>query len=293
MQNEKDTLILVDFSNFTKKLALGTYAHMKEFYSLESMRHLILYNLLKLNKEYKNSEIVLCLDNYKSNYWRKDFYSNYKIMRGKSRSNSDFSFDELNEFLVIIRSELIENAPFIHMDVEKCEADDIIAVLTKNNQNYKKILVLSTDGDFDQLKKYPNYSRINLNSDYRFDEVTDEYDIYTHILKGDGGDSIPNFYTSDDFFYKKFNDLPITRQKSVTSKMIDLVRKAGGLSADSDENLKKNYQRNKTLVDFDEIPLEIQERISKEYEDRNNDLIQNNVFEYCLTNNLNECLKIL
>ena len=54
--------------------------------------------------------------------------------------------------LNLIRDELKENFPYKVVDVYGCEADDIIAVLCQDALCEEKILIISSDKDFQQLQ---------------------------------------------------------------------------------------------------------------------------------------------
>ena len=55
--------------------------------------------------------------------------------------------------------EIKENFPWKMMQVEGCEFDDIIAVLTKHYAPHEEVIIISGDKDFQQLQKYPSVTQ--------------------------------------------------------------------------------------------------------------------------------------
>ena len=85
-----------------------------------------------------------------------------------------------------------------------------------------------------------------------------------HILKGDKSDGIPNYLSSDDTFVSG------VRQKPISKKNLDKWVEQDPSVFCSDSTLQKNYYRNKQLIDFDCVPIEIEEKIMEEYTSLNN-----------------------
>ena len=78
------------------------------------------------------------------------------------------------------------------------------------------------------------------------------------VIKGDAGDGVPNVLSPDNIFTVE------GRQKPVTAKVMDRFKSQSGLS-DVDQ---RNFQRNRTLIDFDYIPNEVQEKILSVYNEQ-------------------------
>ena len=91
------------------------------------------------------------------------------------------------------------------------EADDIIAVLVKNHPD-EKMLILSGDKDFIQLQKYSNVKQYAPIQKKWVEGVDPKQYIKEHILKGDRGDSIPNFLSADDTFVNGIRQKPISKR---------------------------------------------------------------------------------
>ena len=119
-------------------------------------------------------------------------------------------------------------------------------------------MIISGDKDFIQLQKYPfvqQWSPITKKAVNGYDP--DVY-IQEHILKGDTSDGIPNVLSPDNTFTDGLRQRPLSRKKieswvSANTKYIPTW---------SDE-VKRNYQRNYTLIDLTNTPEDIEDKILK------------------------------
>ena len=211
------------------------------------LRHMILNSIrsykTKFGREF--GEIVLCNDT--SNYWRKDVFPYYKANRKKAQENSLFDWNLIFGSLNKIKDEIRETFPYKFVAVPRCEADDVIAVLTRVFHNTEKILIVSGDKDFVQLYKYPNVQQYSPVQKKFITEESPEKFLREKIIYGDSGDGIPNIVSDDNTFVSG------KRQSRVTSKIIE-----------SAEN-HPNFKRNQILIDFDYIPDLLANQILEEY----------------------------
>ena len=220
------------------------------------VRHMILNSIRMYRKEHRSEygEVVLTWDSKHS--WRRDYFPEYKASRRKGREESDLDWDDIFNTLNKIRNEIKENFPYKYLEVFGAEADDIIGFLCEENRD-EKILIISGDKDFIQLQKYPNvkqWSPITKKDVNGFDPT-----IYLkeHILKGDTSDGVPNVLSQDNTFVDGLRQRPLSRKK-IQSWLI------GGGSNWNDE-VKRNFQRNSTLIDLSRTPEELKNQIRLEY----------------------------
>ena len=250
-------MIILDMNQISLA-SLMMHQHMTKSDEVEedAVRHMILNSIrmyrTKFNDEY--GEIVLAYDS--RHYWRKEHFPEYKAGRKKSRNSDDKDWNRIFEVLNNIKAELKDTFPYKFLEVYGAEADDIIAVLAKKYQN-EKIMIVSGDKDFIQLQKYSNvkqYSPIQK----KFVNGHDPYTyIKEHVLRGDKSDGIPNVLSPDNTFVDEM------RQRPLGQKKID-----GLLSQDVDDypdEIKRNYQRNVMLIDLDNVPSELEDKILDEY----------------------------
>lgn len=225
------------------------------------IRHMSINTIRSNVKQFKSKypNIVLCCDNRK--YWRKDFFPFYKSQRKHDREASGYDWGMIFDTLNKIRDEFKENFPYKVLDVDGAEADDVIAVLTARMSAHDPVLILSSDKDFGQLQKYPNVTQYSpiLKRFIKIDKPTEF--IREHIIKGDRGDGIPNFLSADNTFAVG------ERQKVISSKKLQEWVNKDAIEFCSTDAMLRGYKRNQTLVDFDYIPNDIQEKIVKAFEE--------------------------
>jgi hypothetical protein len=254
-------MIIVDLSqvmisNLMMQLGNHTNTEVEE----ELLRHMILNSIRSYNMKFKNEygEMIIACDD--RNFWRRDIFPYYKANRKKSREKSELNWTQIFDSLHKIRDELKVFFPYRVIQVNGAEADDVIgALVMKHGDTNEKILVLSGDKDFVQLQRYSNVTQFDpVQKKYRTTNDPDRF-IKEHIMRGDIGDGIPNFLSTD-------NCLVVgERQKPVSSKKVDtwVNQKPEEFC---DERMLRGYRRNQQLVDLTFIPQNIQEDILSEYE---------------------------
>ncbi|MGZ7230684.1 hypothetical protein ACXWOM_09495, partial [Streptococcus pyogenes] len=84
----------------------------------------------------------------------------YKKNRADGREESEWDWEGYFEGIRTVIEEFEKYMPYHMMNIDKMEADDHIAVLTKKlSLEGNKVLIVSSDGDFTQLHKYPNVTQ--------------------------------------------------------------------------------------------------------------------------------------
>lgn len=219
------------------------------------VRHMAINTIRANVKQFKSKypNVILCCDN--RHYWRKEYFPFYKSQRKHDREASGFDWGMIFDTLNKIRDELKEFFPYKVIDVDGAEADDVIAVLTARLAPHGDVLILSSDKDFGQLQKYPNVTQYSpiLKRFIKIDNPSQF--IKEHIIKGDRGDGIPNFLSPDNCFAAG------ERQKVISSKKLQEWIGQDAETFCTSDTMLRGFKRNQTLVDFDYIPSEIQEKI--------------------------------
>jgi len=257
-------MILVDMNQVTiSNLMMQIGSKRQNDVDENLVRHMVLNSIRmyrsRFIKEY--GELVLCYDSKK--YWRREYFPNYKSNRKKDRENSGLDWNLIFETLNNIRDEIKDNFPYKVLEVEGAEADDCIATVVEyvstTPSAFENVLILSGDKDFIQLQKH-NFVKQYSPVLKKFVNGQDPHlYIREHILKGDRSDGIPNFLSSDNTFVDELRQKPLTKKKLAT--WIDLE------PADfCTEEMLRNYQRNRTLIDLDYIPSDLKGKILEEYE---------------------------
>ena len=266
-------MILVDYSQvalaailtFQRELK-GTESEVKNL-----IRHVTLSTIKSYKKKYgkEYGELVICCDGRK--YWRKEFFEQYKGSRKKNRDASDLDWKLIFDTLTEMREDIAKHFPWRVIHVDRAEADDIIAVMAKwlqDNQlvqeglveETQKVLILSSDKDFKQLQLYPTVKQWSpMQKKYITASKQEIRDfMIEHIVKGDTGDGVPNILSKDDVF------MVGERQKPMSAKRLaEFIDK--GFDACKNDDERRNWHRNATLVDFQFIPEDVQKSIVDTY----------------------------
>ena len=263
-------MILIDYSqvaisNIAVQLAMSKD---KNILSIPMVRHMILNSIRGYVHRFRNDypgEVIICVDG--PDPWRRDIFEQYKAKRREGRDNDDKDWESVFGLIHTIKEELRDNFPYKVVQLDKVEADDIIATIIKRTCKKwfnEKYLIISGDKDFQQLQKYPNVFQYSpIQKKFIETDSPQEY-IYEHILRGDTSDGIPNFLSPDDTFVNKIKQKPVAKKK--LAGWIDSLMRGNDPQDFCNEYHYRNYQRNQRLIDFDYIPDDIENDIYKEYE---------------------------
>jgi len=261
-QRNQKIMILIDYN----QIALSNI-FMQKLGEESLIRHMILNSIRMYNKKYRAEygQMVICCDGF--NTWRKQYYPEYKASRKKNRDNSDMDWTEIFRVLHMVRDEIKENLPYKVVHQDGVEADDIIATLVERTQEFgmdEPVMIISSDKDFIQLQKYRNVKQF---SPIQKKMVTDDNPrtyLFNHIMRGDDGDGIPNVLSDDDTFINEDKSQTPLWQKKIDS----WLEQSDNLREIMDETTYRNYQRNKTLIDLDEIPDTVKEVIINTFDNQ-------------------------
>lgn len=237
------------------------------------VRHTLLSQYARINDRYRNrfGDIVICND--ADDYWRKKIYPGYKQQRKEQKEKNDsVDWKHLYEVFDRVRNEIRDNFPYKSIRVNHCEADDVMYVLCKHYSDTEKILVVSSDKDMIQLMKFKNVSIYSPKTDSIIKAISNLDEVlFSHILRGDSSDNIPNVLTSTDSFLNKKE-----RQKPMTAKRIVEFSQNNSLI---DQN---NLERNRTLIDLSYIPEEHENNILKKFKETV-PVDRKNIFDYLVS----------
>jgi len=247
-------MILIDYS----QIALSNIIVQK--LNDESMiRHMILNSIRMYNKKHRDEygQVVICADGM--NTWRKEFFPEYKAARKKNRDESSQDWTEIFRILHTVRDEIRDYLPYKVIHMEGVEADDIIGTLAMQTQEFgqdEPVMIISSDKDFIQLQKYKNVKQWSpIQKKFVTDKNPRTY-LFNHIMRGDSGDGIPNVLSADDTFISENSQTPLRQ-----TKIDNWLEHSDNLREHMDDEIYRNYQRNKKLIDLTDIPEDIQESI--------------------------------
>ena len=260
-------MILIDYNQVALAAMFAFHADLKKGTDADKknlIRHVTLTSIKAYKKKYGKDygDIVIASDG--RNYWRKKFFANYKGLRKKAREESDLDWGLIFDTLGEIRDDLREHFAYKTIHLEGCEADDVIAVLSESTQEFGKIedvMIISSDKDFKQLQQYANVKQFSpmLKKLVTVNKKELKEWMIEHIVKGDSGDGVPNILCGDNVLMEGI------RQKPVSAKRLQEFFDQGFNACRNDEE-RRNWHRNETLVNFKYIPQEIKDVILNEYE---------------------------
>jgi 5'-3' exonuclease len=225
--------------------------------------------LLKFQKRYNipNYNVVIAKDCSRSSIWRNDIFPDYKKNRD-DRSGNKFNACIFKYTYSTIIKALNDNFGFKIIEIERAEADDIIALCSKTIHSMNpntNIYIVSNDKDYIQL--VDNFTHVMdmkciplINS---FTNNPQDY-LMAKIILGDKSDNIP----------------PIARRIG-KKRAISLINNP--LELDrllKNDQVRQQYELNKMLIDFSNIPNSLRSNIKHKFEEftkyRSNNTINTN-----------------
>ena len=261
-------MILVD----TSQVLISTITMEMKMKKMEPgfLRHMFFSKILSFKRkfpEYAN-RVVLALDD--RNYWRKDIFPHYKGTRKKMRDKSDLDWDSIYSSINELLDDLTKLNIYKMVKVDRCEADDVMAIIAKYSQDNdhvqvglmeepEPILILSADTDLAQLQKYPNVKQYSPTQKKWVKPDNMKYFMMEHIMRGDTGDGVPNILSPDNCLMEGIRQTPL-REKFI-QEVLAMDDPYSGLAGE----VLRNYQRNERLVNLDFIPEEYEQKIIEAY----------------------------
>ncbi len=255
-------MILLDYS----QIALSNI-FIQKLNDENMIRHMILNSIRMYNKRYREEygQMVICVDS--PNSWRKQLYPHYKANRKKKRDEtSSMDWPEIFRILSMVQEEIQQNLPYKVLKIDGCEADDIIGTLALQTQEFgqhEPVMIISADKDFIQLQRFKNVKQF---SPMQKKMVTDKNPLtymWNHIMRGDTGDGVPNILSADDTFVTESKQTPLRQ-----TRIDEWIANSDKLREVMPQEIYRNYQRNKKLIDLTEAPKELQEQIINTFKEQ-------------------------
>jgi 5'-3' exonuclease len=213
----------------------------------------IFYNI----RNFKPDEVILAVDD--ENCWRKKIYPEYKEHRKSKKDNDIFPWNSYYSYISEYIEEIKVIFPFVVLKVPYCEADDVVAVLTKHLQNALKIVV-TADSDYIQLLDIPNLKLYNPLTQKFITDDNPKLTMEIKIVGGDVGDNIRSIEK------RKRGEDPILKTKIGEKTALKLIKTNELVPLlESNEEINNNYKRNRQLVDWGYIPNVLQTKILEMY----------------------------
>ena len=251
-------MILVDMNQISLA-SMMMHLHMSKVEEPDDkmVRHMILNSLRMYRSRFSSEfgELVLCYDS--RHYWRRDYFPEYKFARRKNREKSTHAWDAIFLCLNEIKDELKNNLPYKFLEVYGAEADDIIGILCATIS--EEIMIISGDKDFIQLQRFPNVKQFSPITKKTVNGANPGRYLKEHIFKGDSGDGVPNVLSPDNTFTDGLRQRPLGKKKIASWMEHDFDDVA------PNDEVKRNYQRNRKLIDLTYTPDELSREIIDTY----------------------------
>ena len=245
-------MILIDNNQIVIASAFHIIKEKSEL-DVDILRHMVLNSYRMYRKKFHKTygELVICHD--AGDYWRKDIFSNYKSNRKKKIKESKEKWNDIFDSLTALREELKENLPYKSIIVDRTEADDIIAVLSRTSD--EQVMIVSSDKDLKQLMKYSNVRQYSPTKKDFIESIDPENELIEHIIRGDSSDGIPNIFSEDDSIINEDKRQTPCRKKKIKDVFDNL----------SVWSQTEEWKRNQTLIDLNFIPEEYESNILDEF----------------------------
>lgn len=277
-------MIIFDFNQVVIANLMEQIGSSKKPVEESLVRHMIL-NTIRANvrkfREY--GEVIIACDNKR--YWRREVFPLYKGHRKKAREDSGHDWASIFECLHKIKDELKQYSPYRVLDVDGAEADDIIGVLTRKFSPHEKIMILSSDKDFVQLQIHPNVEQYSPTLKKKIKSDDPGKQLKELIITGDKGDGIPNILSEDNSIMDGIRQKAITKNRM--SEFLNMV-----IPLDGTDTLKRNWARNRQLIDLSCIPETIVENILSRY-DEVKPATRQQFMNYLIANRLKNLLEVI
>ena len=202
---------------------------------------------LKINKNI-NPILIVGKDCKRENIWRHKYHDKYKSNRDNTTEDGFMG----GPFFKMAYEEnlFLEGGAKVVLKHSNLEADDCIAISVKHltkNYPHANIYIITSDKDYLQIAS-DNVKLFNLAfkniAEQKSSHGNAEMDLFCKIVSGDQSDNIEAVFKKcgPKTALKYYNDQELFNKK-----------------IDEDPEAKKLYERNKKIIDFNEIPEELVE----------------------------------
>lgn len=212
-------------------------------------------NIVK-KKVFKNSIIIFCLDAPRYTLWRNNIDKNYKGEREDLSLKRNFRPTFKYTYSKLIPNLVSSNENMYSIKIPTVEADDIIAIITKNITN--NTYIVSGDHDFLQLGNknvyFANYRKKKI---FQLTKKEANENLRQKLVCGDNSDNIKCIFMKDTK----------NAEKKKIKEDVDSMNK---YLKNNDEAMKR-YKHNMKMIDFNMIPKKYIKNILKEFNPIYND----------------------
>jgi len=250
MEYQSNNVLLFDAHNMAyRTLFSAIFSNPEDNEKFFFWRHLFMNSLFNTISKFNPSKVILAFDTKGS--WRYQIYSQYKSNRKDAREKAAVDFEKFFPIFEQFKNEIKDAFSTIHViDYPRAEADDIIAVLCRESFKSNQNMIISTDKDLHQLLTEKNNQQFDPTKNKIVSCINPKKELELKILTGDKSDAIPAI---------KPKTGPATAEGILKNGLDEFLNEKGN------EEYKKNYIRNRELIDFDFIPKDLSDGIINTY----------------------------
>lgn len=264
--------LLVDLNHMFHRCVFSVIGEINESGGWNLLRHSLLSTLLASIGRHDADEVVVAVDSRKN--WRKKVFPDYKAQRAAKKKDDPVDWDKAHSLYQKIVGEMRKHFPFKIMQQKYAEADDIISVLALRLQSQPlwKNIIVSSDKDYKSLLRFRTVHQFDPMKKKMVECADPEAYLEEHILQGDNSDNIPGFAPRiGPKRAKKYRENPDKLQEKL----------------EEDEQYRKNLKRNRILIDPEQIPGAIEEKIFNKYCQYERPKKRGTIFDYFVEHELN------
>ena len=185
-------MILVDLSQIMMASTMMSMEKGQTEADVDFVRHSVLNSLRMYRSSYfeEYGELVICCD--APNSWRKEYFPLYKAGRKTTRESSPLNWEQIFDCFNTIKTELKTIFPYKFIQVDRAEADDVIAMICRSINSDEKMMIISSDKDFIQLhsKNVKQWSPVTK-------KYIDNFVLHNAELNGRTDTEIRNFHRNE------------------------------------------------------------------------------------------------
>jgi 5'-3' exonuclease len=247
-QNERSILIFDSHNMAYRTLFSAIFMNPLDNEKFFFWKYLFMNSFFQTIVKFNPFKVILAFDTKGS--WRYQHFSDYKCNRKSARDKAVIDFDKFFPIFEEFKNDIRETFSSIYvLEYPRAEADDIIAVLCKEQFKSNQNIIVSTDKDLHQLLIEKNNQQFDPINNKIVNCINPQRELDLKIIAGDKSDSIPAIKS---------------RIGKATSEVIlkhgieDFLKKEG-------KEIQDNYIRNKILIDFNFIPKDLGKEIINTY----------------------------
>lgn len=228
--------------------------------------HTALVTLNKYFRQHKPDRVVMAFDrqSWRKAYTASDLCVSKKPYKGNRRKDMTPSqqikyqkfLDHLREFEALVA----EHTTIITLVEDDLEADDLIAGFCQMHKDTDdEIVIISSDSDLLQLKRYPNVELISPATDKP--QSLDEFDgdpmyyLFTKCLRGDSTDNVQSAYPG-------VRQTKIKKAYDDSFERVQLMKTTWTDQDKTEHRVEILFEENQLLIDLEKQPEDIRELIN-------------------------------